>query len=309
MRFLKSLFFNEGGMTLAEMTIAGALVGVAALGVSAVMGSMSGSGKDAERVIERTELGSAMGVFLNSARGCYNFQQGTIISSTEVPYITADWVENGKNKNWDFDGFKNFHSNMDLRYNNIKYLTAQRIDVPNVNAITLKVGGVLQTLKKAVIKVKLGVTEKANERDSAKKRAIEDKYPETRFEYNIPVLVDATSSRVEICGDNSTMAEACFSLKGIFDSDTGKCVLPTNCESFGSFSTVNCAPKYKSVTCNDYSRGTPFVNPVTGGYSCPTGASAVSTGGQTWYRNIDCGKKCTARINFSIGYYSCLKCE
>ncbi len=88
MRFLKKLFFNQTGMTVAEMTLTVGLVGVAAAGVSALMGSMSGSGKDAERIIERTELGSAMGVFLNSARGCYNLQQGAIIQSTEGPYTT-----------------------------------------------------------------------------------------------------------------------------------------------------------------------------------------------------------------------------
>ncbi len=309
MRFLKNFLFNQTGMTAIEMTLTVGLVGVAAAGVSALMGSMSGSGKDAERIIERTELGSAMGVFLNSARGCYNLQQGAIIPATESPYAIVDWVENGKVKSWGFDGFKNFKSGMDLRYNNIKYLVAQRIDIPNVNAITLVVGGNPQTLKKAVVKVKLGLREKGKGTDLVQKAAMEEKFPETRFEYNIPVLVDVANNRIEICGDNSTMAEACFTLKGSFDNDTGKCTLPTTCESFGSFSMVNCAPKFKSVSCNDFSRGTPFVNPVTGGFSCPTGASAVSTGGQTWYKTIDCGKKCSARVNFSIGYYSCLKCD
>ncbi len=296
-------------MTLTEMILAVGLAGVAAAGVSALMGSMSGSGKDAERVIERTELGSALGVFLNSARGCYNLTQGAIIPAAEGPYTIVDWVENGKVKSWGFDGFKNIKSGMDLRYNNIKYLVAQRTDIPNVNPITIEVGGNPQTLKKAVIKIKLSLREKANEKDPAKKAAIEDKFPEAKFEYNIPVLVDVANNRVEICGDNSSMAEACFALKGMFDNDTGKCKLPTTCESFGSYSTVNCAPKYKSVSCNDYSRGTPFVNTVTGGFYCPTGASAVSTGGQTWYKTIDCGKKCSARVNFSIGYYTCLKCD
>lgn len=300
---------NQIGMNLVEQVLVVALVGTAAAGIASLMKSMGGSSRDAEMIIERTQFGSALGVFLNSAKGCYNFQQGSVITDSEGPYVTADWVESGKPKDFRFDGFKNFQSNMDLRYNNIKYLTAQRIDIPNVNPITLEVAGSLKTLKKAVLKIKTGVTEKANERDPAKKRAAEDKFPETRFEYNIPVLVDATSNQVEICGDNSTLAEACFVLKGTFVTETGKCELPTTCESFGSFSQVNCAPKYRSVSCNDYSRGTPVPNPVTGGFSCPSGASAVSTGGQTWYKDIDCGKKCTARVNFSIGYYTCLKCD
>lgn len=309
MIFIRKLLSKQCGMTMAEMVIAGALTGAAAMGVASLMKSMGGSSKDAETVIERTEFGSSMGVFLNSAKGCFSMQKGAIVPTSEQAYTTVDWVESSKPKSFTFNGFKNFQSNMDLRYNNIKYLTAQRIDITDVPPITISTSSGNKTLQKAMIKFKLGLTKMANERDPAKKRAEEDKFPEAKFEYNIPVMVNNSSGVIEICGDNTTMAEACFVLKGLYDAETDKCELPKSCESFGTYSVVNCAPKYKSVSCADYSRGTPQKNPITGNYNCPNGSTPISTGGQTWYKDIDCGKKCTARVNFSIGYYSCLKCD
>lgn len=296
-------------MTILEMVMAVALTGAAAMGVGSLMKSMSGSSKDAETVIERSEFGSAMGIFLNSAKGCYSMQVGAVIPATEQAYTTVDWSENGKPKEFKFNGFKNFHSDMDLRYNNIKTLTAEKIIVPDLEPIAIKTAAGLKELQKAIIKVKMVVTKKSNERNAAQKRAEEDKFPENRFEYNIPVMVEKTSGKVEICGDNTTMAEACFALRGVYNAIEDRCELPKTCESFGSYAVINCAPKYKSVSCLDTSRGDQKINPITGDYSCPTGATAISTGGQTWYKDIDCGKKCTARVNFSIGYYSCLKCE
>jgi hypothetical protein len=188
-------------------------------------------------------------------------------------------------------------------------MSAQLIDVPNVNPLTLKIGPDLKTVKKSIIKVKVALTEKSNNRDPAQKRAEEDKFPESRWEYNIPVLADNSSNTIMFCGDNSTMAESCYVLKGTFDNTSGKCDLPISCESYGSYAVIDCAPKFNGVNCNDFSHGTPYVNKVTGSNSCPTGASAISTGGDNWYKNVDCGKKCTQRVNFSIGFYSCLKCN
>ncbi len=310
MRILRKLIRNSLGMNMMEMVVAGSLAGAAAMGVASLMKSMGGSTREAEIVIERTEFGSALGVFLNSANGCYAFKQGAVIPDTEGPYVTPDW-ENppGTVKQFKFDGFKNFATNMDLRYNNIKYLVASKIDVPGVNPLTLNLEGTVKTLKKAVVKVRLGVTDKSRNRNPALKRAEEDSFPETRFEYNVPVLVNTADNRIEICGDNSTLAEACFVLKGTFSTDTGKCDLPVQCESFGSFAKIDCAPKLKYDRNCSYNAGRiPVLNPVTNAYSCPAGTTVVSTGGDTWYRDIDCGKKCTARINYSLGYYSCLKC-
>lgn len=313
MKLLKKILRNPLGMSMMEMVVAGGLAGGAALGVAALLKSMGGSSKDAEMIIERTEFGSALGVFLNSANGCSAFKQGPAIAGTEAPFVTGDWVgSDGKTKEWKFDGFKNFANNKDLRLNNIKYLTAQRNDIPGLNPMTLKIGASIKTLKKAVIKVKLGITEKSKNRDAAQKRAEEDSFPEIRFEYNVPVLVDNSTNVIEICGDNSTLAESCYILKGIFDSATGKCDLPKQCESFGSYAVLDCAPKISQAgPCSSYNPSgyATYTNPVTGGNSCPTGASTVSTGGQNWYRDVDCGKKCTARVNYSIGYYSCLKCN
>ncbi len=309
MRFLDKILRNGLGMTTMEMVVAGGLVGAASLGVASLLKSMGGSSRDAEIVVERTQFASAMGVFLNSANGCMGFRQGVVIADAEQPYQTNDWTGlDGKLKEFKVDGFKNFRSLMDMRYNNIKSLTSQKSDVLGVSAVTLKEGGALKTLKKAVVKIKLVMTEKSTERDPVKKRQFEDNFPESRFEYNIPVLVNTANDQIETCGDTSTLAEACYTLKGTFNNDDGKCELPVSCESYGSYAYVDCNPKYGGVSCADYSHGTPFTNPVTGAYSCPAGSSALSTGGEAWFRMVSCGKKCEARVNFSIGFYSCLKC-
>lgn len=310
MRILRSIIKNARGMSMMEIVVAGGLAGAAAMGVASLMKSMGGSNRDAEVVIERTEFGSALGVFLNSANGCSSFKQGTAIPETESPYVTQDWVVDGKVKEFKFDGFKTFQTNFDLRYNNIKSLVASRVDIAGVNPLTLKLGADTKTLKKAIIKVKLAMTEKSNERDPARKRAQENELPETRFEYNIPVMVDTTTSAVEICGDNNSLAESCFILKGVFDTTTGKCQMPVQCESLGSYSVIDCAPRIRQANnCASTDGRVATVNPVTNGYNCPPGAEAVSTGGDSWFRDVNCGKKCTARINYSMGYYSCLKCE
>ena len=311
MRILRSIIRNSLGMSMMEMVIAGGLAGAAAMGVASLMKSMGGSNKEAEIVIERTEFGSALGVFLNSSNGCFAFKQGSPISDAESPYTTADWVNSeGKTKEFKFDGFKSFASNVDLRYNNIKSLVASRADIPGVNPLTLKLGPDTKTLKKAIIKVKLVVTDKSSERDPARKRAAEDQFPETRFEYNVPVMVDVSTNAVEICGDNSTLAEACFILKGVFDTDSGKCQIQEQCQSLGSYSVIDCAPRISQANnCAGTDGRFAAVNPVTNGYNCPAGSQAISTGGDTWFRDVNCGKKCTARINYSMGYYSCLKCE
>jgi hypothetical protein len=310
MRIFRSILKNARGMSMMEIVVAGGLAGAAAMGVASLMKSMGGSNRDAEMIIERTELGSAIGVFLNSANGCTAFKQGAVVSPTEAPFAIADWTVDGKVKEFKFDGFKNFQTNFDLRYNNIKSLTASRADIAGVNPLTLKIGADTKTLKKAIIKVKLVVTEKSNERDAARKRAEEDQLPETRFEYNIPVMLDTTTNAVEICGDNNSLAESCFILKGIFDSTTGKCQMPEQCQSLGSYTVIDCAPRIRQANnCSQTDGRVATVNPVTNGFNCPPGAQAVSTGGDTWYRDVNCGKKCTARINYSLGYYSCLKCE
>lgn len=311
MSILSKIIRNSLGMSMMEMVIAGGLAGAAAMGVASLMKSMGGSSKEAEIVIERTEFGSALGVFLNSANGCYAFRQGPAIPDTEGPYTTPDWVNSeGKPKEFTFDGFKSFATNVDLRFNNIKSLVASRSDIPGVNPLTLKIGPDTKTLKKAIIKVKLVMTDKANERDPARKRAMENEYPETRFEYNVPVMVDTTTNAVEICGDNNSLAESCFILKGVFDETSGKCEMPEQCQSLGSYSVIDCAPRIRqAANCTQTDGRVATKNPVTNGFNCPAGSQAISTGGDSWFRDVNCGKKCTARINYSMGYYSCLKCE
>lgn len=293
-------------MNMLELGMALGLAGVAAVGVASLMGSMSGSTKDAEMVIEKTKFASSLGVFLNSNGGCKALQ-GSVPPGTESEYQLVPYTdEAGRPKEFDFEGFKGIRSDTPLRYNTVRSLRAQMVEVPGIAPINLDDGKIL---KKAVITVKLVVTKKSGELNPAQRFAAEAKFPQSKYEYSIPVMMDQASRAIQFCGDGTSLAEACSALKGEFSVADGQCKLPKTCESFGSYAIINCAPKFASVSCNDTSRGTPFPNPVTGAYSCPLGSSAISTGGQSWFRNIDCGKKCQARVNFSIGYFSCLKCE
>lgn len=310
MASFRNFIKGDQGISLVEMVIGLALVGAAGAGMSSLLKGMGGSEGKAKEVIERSEFASALGVFLNSANGCGALKAGPAIPDTESNYMIQDWVFDGKPRSWNFDGFKNFKTDFPLRYNYIKSLTAVRVDVPGALPLKVLEGGVEKTLKKSLLKFKLVLTDMPPTRILAEMPAKSDKLPQSRYEYNLPVLVDNGTNKIEICSDNTTLAEACFTLNGLFDNDTGKCELPQTCEFFGTYQKATCSPKGYQ-TCSSSGKSSHFsdvINPVTNGVSCPLGSIALSTGGDEWHTTVDCGKKCKMRVNHGRGYYSCLKC-
>lgn len=294
-----------------ETVIAGGLASGVALGVASLMKGLSGSGKDAEIVIERTQFASSLGVFFNSANGCSSMRTGDLVTEAEQEYEIKGWVTpDGKSKSYTFDGFSVFKKGESLRHNYIKFLRSKKV-LAAEPSIIISEGGSSKELKKATITFSLSVSKKPNVRDPVELAAEAEKLTGTLYEYRVPVMVNVATNAIELCGTNTTMAESCYALKGVFDLQSGKCELAESCEYFGTYTDVTCAPMFGGVVCGTKPDGTVVstsVNSVTGQMSCPAGSTAVSTGVEVWSQTINCGKKCEANVNHSVGYYSCLKC-
>ena len=78
MHLIDRILKNQFGMTMMEMVVAGGIAGAAAMGAASLMGGMSGSSRDAELVIEKTQFASSLGVYLNSTFGCTDLKTAVV---------------------------------------------------------------------------------------------------------------------------------------------------------------------------------------------------------------------------------------
>lgn len=303
MKAILQIFKNQLGMSMMEITVAAGVMGAAALGAGALMGKMGGSSREAEAIIEKTQFSSALNVYLNSGLGCTELKSASMDSTKGYKSTPVEM----KISLWKFDGFKEFKTGTELRYNDIKKMTATLQTPPVVTQVKMRMpDGSYKLLTKSILRVDVIL--------SPVVKVIPGKAPpeEKRYQhtYDLPVLVNS-ANQVEVCGGDRDLAETCTALQGtVKTTETGYkvCSLDNNCQSYGSYSTLNCYPILSGYSC-DTSRGTSQVNPVTGNLGCPLGTSAVSTGADTWTVQVECGKKCTADVNNTIGFYTCLKCN
>lgn len=271
------------GMSLTEMMIVMGLVGIAALGMSSMMGGVSDTVKDATVRSAKIEFASAMGVYLHSRLGCQDLKAGNLSFSAGKIGIQL--------KNWKYEGVEVIGTGTKMPKFNIESLMGHIDLSPNLAKIKMTYpNGSTKDLQKSMLIVSA---------------VLKSKNFIYKHEYNVPVLLDL-ANKIEFCGDDQTIAETCTSLKGKFDPVTKECRFEQSCAIQGSFTTLSCNPKF-AFGC-DTSRGQMQVNPVTGNTGCPVGSTAVATGADTWTTQYNCGKKCTADINHTLGYYTCLKC-
>lgn len=269
-------------MSMVELSVALGLVGIAALGVATIISGMGGSSKEAEAMTAKTELASSLGVYLYSRVGCEDLK-GETYSGSDAS------IELSK---WNYEGITSYKDNTKMKHFEMEKLKAHLVLTPDLPVVTMTYAdGSTKDLKKTLLKVTASL--KMRGRDYA-------------HAFNVPVLVNS-ENQVEFCGDEKTIAETCTSLRGTFDPATGLCVLKETCMAYGSYTVLSCYPEFTGVAC-DNSRGVSQVNPLTGTLGCPGGSTATATGADNWNIQRDCGKKCTADINHTIGYFSCLKC-
>jgi hypothetical protein len=304
MKTFKEIWKTQLGMTLAEMVVGGALAGAAALGAASLMGNMSGSTKEAEVVIERTQFASAMGVYLNSGLGCDEFKSASAAGAIkEIPTPF-------KITNWRFGGQKSFEANpvtnifTETKFFKIAKLNAYIIKPTNPRVIKLKDGTGVTTLYKAIMRVEASIAMRDQDKVEGKNKV--KRWNDYDQAYDMEVLLDSANV-VKHCQDDSSIADTCSSLNGVYDESTGECEMDESCFTYGSYITLNCYPVIDG-SC-DTSRGTSQVNPVTGQLSCPAGTTSMTTGLDTWTKQVNCGKKCTADVNNTIGFYTCVQCQ
>lgn len=296
MKFLKDLLKSQTGMTLAEMAVAGAVAGIAALGAASLMGTMGGSTRDAEVVIAKTQFSSALGNYLYSGLGCEDLKVASELGNNGYDEkVSAIVLEK-----WKYEGVSKFQGGVPIGPNKKNPLfTIQGLEAsiqkqcPGtkcLDEVTLNGKVLLKTT------LKVYATLQIEGRDTVQ-------------EYAIPVLADQSNNHsIEFCGDEKTMAETCAALKGTWDPTNSFCKFNETCTAHGAYQTLRCSPMFASGVCPDLSRGTSQPNPVTGNQGCPIGTTAISTGADNWNVTKKCGKKCTTEINHTLGYFTCLKC-
>jgi hypothetical protein len=278
---------NESGLSMLEMLVGAALVGGLALGAASLTDTMGGGKKSAETLAARSQFASDLGVYLYSTKGCQEIKVNPTSTEESKEFVISNWSHHGETR---------FSSGRQLKYFTIEKLTSRIAPTDKLPSIRVTFADGTQKFYKKTL---LTIT-----------ATLKVKPQEFRHLYNIPVLVDS-ENKIDFCGDDRTLTEACSALDGVINPTTGKCDLKDTCEFGGSFVTLNCAPNFVGVGC-DTSRlpsADQLVNPVTGIQGCGPQFRAVATGADTWSTQRNCGKKCTADINHTQAYYSCLKCE
>lgn len=298
-QFLKS----QSGMSLVEIAIGLGLAGGAALGVASLMGQVGKSGGDSNFVVERTQFASSLGVYLFSPTGCQTLKT-SLVSASDFSETEENLVIRG----WNFGGIKEFPStdeNQKLKYLDIVKLTAQLEPMPpgSISKVTIPVdGGGEKELGKRILVIRAGLQKYSKSRNDPNQQNTNPVYP---YEYRLPVLVD-NDGKLEKCGDTQSLAEVCRGVGGNFNSSEQRCLLPETCSVHGSYIQFSCSYH----TCNVPHPGgiLPSPNPITNAYSCPQGSVATITGGDQWQTRVQCGRKCEQTVNYSLGFFTCLKC-
>jgi hypothetical protein len=269
-------------MSTLEMTIAGGLAVVAAVGLGSMMSGMDGNNKEAEIKIAKTEFASNLGVFLYSSFGCGDLKANSYSGEYQKFEVT----------NWRYDGISPIASATKFKLFLLDEFKAKLELRENLPLVRLPVGNTVLDLKKTLLTVTA---------------IIDIRGIKYQHDYNIPVLID-DNNEIQQCGDERSIAQTCTAMNGNFNVTTGQCEVQQSCSAHGSYVTLSCYPVFQGVAC-DTSRGVPQVNPVTNSYTCPTGAVATQTGADNWTVTRDCGKKCTAEIGHSLAYFTCLRCQ
>ncbi len=284
-------------MTMTEMVVGGGIAAIAALGAASLLGGMSGGSKTAEMVIEKTQFASSLGVYLNTKFGCTDLQNSVTgtFTTTDQEMSLKEWKYRGISP-WEKDQIFSDKYKKDLY---LKSFTGKFVSLdatlPSVTMSYKPDGGgpeVTEKLTKTMLKVRAVVI--LNERE----------YP---HEFNLPVMITA-AKQIRFCGDNKTIAETCGSLGGKYDTTTEECKLKETCQVQGSFKVLTCSPLVSPLPYCDTSRGDNTNNQVTGLQTCPPPSVQISTGGENWTIQKDCGKKCTMDVNNSLRYVTCMYC-
>jgi hypothetical protein len=133
------------------------------------------------------------------------------------------------------------------------------------------------------------------------KKELHDRYIE------VPILVDPTTNLISQCHLETTLAEACTAMGGIFDVPSGTCKPAVNCQMKGSYIVLTCSPN--TYGCDPSAAANNYINPLTGDASCPANSSPSTTGKYDHTHVADTGKKSTVTVTDTETFYVCMQCN
>ncbi len=279
---------GQAGMTMAEMTITFALIGLGALGAASLSGNMASGSKKIQGSVAANHFASSLNSYLYSNLGCNDIKAVGALS--ETPKEIALTL-------WNYQGIKHFEGGYDSGNKkktptmnfDIASLTAYYETAPNAATITDSTN---QVLTKSILKVKvnLKVGKKPQE-----------------YVFNVPVLV-GSGNAVAYCSDEKNLAETCAAAQGKYNPATNDCELGNACRIKDTWNELTCRSSRSSNPPCSLIFGDDKRNKYTKDFTCPEGSTESRTQTEEWTSQRDCGKKCTENIRNTMKWAICLVC-
>lgn len=295
---LKTKISNQLGFSLAEITVTLGLVGLAGLAVMSLSQNVVQSTKRADTQIGKAQFASSLNQFINSVAPCAgtDLRGRTFLASptnnAELTTATGTPIQLTGHR---FDGNQITRAGAEFKEFRVNSVLAT---VDNQNTLpTANIGG--ETLRKSSIRIQVELQTKGATPNARPQRYL--------YYFNVPALI-TTGRTVRFCGENKTLVETCSAMGGTYNSSTQRCALDRNCLVQGSYKRTTCNPS--NYGCSD--SGSPdFVNPTTGGYSCPSGSTPTETGLSSWNSLEDGGSKKDPpqEVTNTARWVSCLRCN
>lgn len=282
---MKSILRSTKGLSLVEVLVASAILGVVAVAISSVAGYLKNNTQQYLSASESSEFVRSLSTWVLTTDACQSSLVGLALPTAPTPLI--------------LNGYKGFGAQSSVPIQTGSTISLQ-LRVSNLNfsdkdpslATPFRYNGINLQRRVALI-------------DLTTETVVEPSAPRqlraNRIE--IPVLVDA-GQIIRYCLGDMNLVQACAATGGTVNPVTGQCLTQTSCEITGSYAVAASNPP---AHCCGFGNDP---NPVTGAPSCPPGSSPQKVGqtSPVSWRTYSCGKKCSAPIDDWKEFYVCLRC-
>ncbi len=288
--FFSFLFRRQGqaGMTMAEMGITMALIGLGALGAASLSGNMNTGSKKIQGMVAVNTFASSLNAYLYSSLGCEDLKNVGALSDTPKEIVLTLWNYQGMTR---FEG--GTHSDGKKKTNTLNFEISSLTGYYETSTPPTQIKDASDTLlTKSILKVKAIL--------KVGKKPLE-------YVYNVPVLV-SPSNAVSYCSDEKNLAETCAAAQGKYNASTKECDLGSACKIKDTWNELRCSSSKSSKPPCSPIFGPSKVNQYTNGFSCPAGSTQTISQTESWVSQRKCGKKCTENISNTMTWAICLEC-
>lgn len=282
---MKTIFYSRRGLSLVEVLIAIAILGIIATAISSVTTSLKNYTQQFLTLSESSEFVKSLSNWMLTTDACQSSFVGQTLPATPTSLI--------------LNGYKGFGAQTSVAIQTGSIIT------PQLRVKKLTYYDKDPTLSTPFVYNQVNLQRKVAIISLSTETLVEPSAPRQLRTQNIelPVLVDATQT-IQYCLGDLNLAQACAASGGAVNPVTGQCLTKVSCEVTGTYSLAVSSPAtYCCGFAND-------PNPTTGTASCPPGSTAQKVGQQnpvSW-RTYSCGKKCSAPISDWKDFYVCLRC-